>query len=136
MLKPILKITGIVLLLIFASALAAPIFFKGKILSLVKSEINKNVVADVTFSDLDISLFRNFPKLSAGLDRLIVTGRDDFRKDTLLSAEKIDIALNSIYFILLLHFQNSKKYSRKSPIKSYSLKLHRYFFKIFYILYF
>jgi AsmA-like C-terminal region/AsmA family len=94
MLKPILKITGIVLILIFASVLAAPIFFKGKILSLVKSEINKNVVADVTFSDLDISLLRNFPNLSAGLKGLVITGRDNFSKDTLLSAEKIDIALN------------------------------------------
>ena len=88
MLKPILKITGIILLLIFASALAAPIFFKGRILSLVKSEINKNIVADVTFSDLDISLFRNFPDLSAGIEGLIITGRDEFKKDTLLSAKK------------------------------------------------
>ena len=100
MLKSILKIAGIFMLLIIAVAFAAPIFFKGKILTLVKSEINKNLQADVGFHDLDISLFRNFPRLSAGLEGFFITGRDEFRDDTLIAARRIDIALNLFSVII------------------------------------
>ena len=45
MLKKILKITAVILLLLIATAFAAPFLFKGKILTLVKEQINKNVAA-------------------------------------------------------------------------------------------
>lgn len=94
MLKKILKITGIILLVLIVLAFALPLLFKGKIISIAKTEINKNVNAKVDFSDIDISLFRHFPRLAVGLEDLQVIGTDDFSKDTLIAAKQIDVALN------------------------------------------
>ncbi len=97
--KKTLKITAIVLLLLISFAFAIPFLFKGKIISLVKTQVNNNINAKVDFSDVDISLFRHFPKLAIALDNLSVTGVDEFAEDTLLSARKIDVALNLMSFI-------------------------------------
>jgi len=92
--KKVLKITGISLLVLIAFAFAIPILFKGKILTIVKSSINKNVNATVDFKDLSLSLFRHFPKLSVSLENVSVIGVEEFAKDTLVSAEKIDASVN------------------------------------------
>lgn len=92
--KKALKITGIVLLVLIVSAFAIPILFKGKILTAVKSGVNKNVNATVDFKDLSLSLFRHFPKLSVALENISVVGKDEFAKDTLVSAANIDVSVN------------------------------------------
>src|SRR5882724_9993019 len=94
MIKKTLKITGIVLVVLIAAAIAIPILFKGKITRLIKEQINKNIAARVDFSDVDLSLFRNFPRLSVALDSLRVTGIDEFAEDTLVSAQRINVALD------------------------------------------
>lgn len=94
MLKRILKITLIVLLVLVGVAFAAPFVFKGKIIRIAKEQINKKLTATVDFKDLDISFFRHFPRVSAGISGLQVVGTDEFAKDTLLSAANIDVALN------------------------------------------
>ena len=68
--KKALKITGISLLVLIALAFAIPILFKGKILTIVKNGINKNVNAKVDFKDLSLSLFRHFSKLSVALENV------------------------------------------------------------------
>ncbi len=92
--KKILKYTGITLLVLLALAFLLPILFKGKIVKLVKSEINNTVLAKVDFKDVSISLFRHFPKLSIGLQNLSVIGVDEFANDTLLSAAQADVSVN------------------------------------------
>ncbi|MGC4038099.1 MAG: AsmA-like C-terminal region-containing protein [Chitinophagaceae bacterium] len=92
--KKALKITGISLLVLIVIAFAIPILFKGKILTVVKNTINKNVNATVDFKDLSLSLFRHFPKLSVSLENVSVVGADEFAKDTLVSAQNIDASVN------------------------------------------
>lgn len=94
MLKKILKIVGIVLLILVIAAFAIPYFFKDKIVAIIKTEINKNVNAKVDFADVDISLFRRFPRVAVALEELKVIGIDEFSKDTLISAKDIDVAVN------------------------------------------
>lgn len=94
MLKKILKIVGIFLLVLVIAAIAIPYFFKGKIMSLVKTELNKQLVADVDFKDVDISLIRHFPRLAVALEDLSVVNRAPFAGDTLFAVKKIDLALN------------------------------------------
>lgn len=94
MVKKIVKITGIVLLSLIIIAFLLPLLFKGKIMAIAKKEINKNLNAQVDFKDVDISFFRHFPHVAAGLENLQIIGTGDFSKDTLLSAKKIDVALN------------------------------------------
>lgn len=97
--KKFLKFTGLALLLLMSAAFLIPIFFKGKMLSLVKEEINKNLVAKVDFKDLDLSFFRHFPKLSIALEGVSVTGIDTFKGDTLLSASMLDASVNIMSII-------------------------------------
>ena len=94
MLKKILKISGIVLVVLLVLAFILPFIFKDKITSIAKTQINKSINAKVDFKDVNISLFRHFPRLAVGLENLDVVGVEDFSKDTLISAERIDIALN------------------------------------------
>ena len=92
--KKLLKYTGLVFLSLLLISFLIPILFKGKIVNLVKAEINKNIDAKVDFKDVSISLFRHFPKLSIGLDEISITGAPAFEKDTLLSAKRIDASVN------------------------------------------
>src|ERR1700722_6695475 len=88
----ILKITGITLLVLISFVCAAPWLFKGKIIHLVKAQINRNLRANINFSDVDISLFRNFPRIAIALDNLQVTCVGEFQGDTLITAKQFDIA--------------------------------------------
>jgi hypothetical protein len=83
--KKFLKVFVIVFLVIFLILLIIPFAFKGRILELAKSEMNKNLNATVEFDDLRLSLIRNFPNLSVTLTDMSVVGVDRFAGDTLVS---------------------------------------------------
>jgi AsmA-like C-terminal region len=97
--KKIIKIFFISLLVLIAIAFAAPYLFKSQIVAFVKKEINNKLTAKVDFKDVDISFFRHFPKVAVGLDKLQVIGTGSFAEDTLLSAERIDAAVNIMSII-------------------------------------
>ncbi|HEU0110189.1 MAG TPA: AsmA-like C-terminal region-containing protein [Flavisolibacter sp.] len=92
--KKVLKLSGIGLFALIILAFLLPVFFKGKIVRIVKEEINKGIAAKVDFKDVNLSLFRHFPKLSIGLEDISITGLNEFSKDTLLSASTIDASVN------------------------------------------
>ena len=92
--KKFLKIAGISVLVILVILFTLPFLFKGKIISIVKAEINKTINAQVDFADVDISLIRRFPRVSVAIEKLQVIGNGKFSADTLISANNIDAALN------------------------------------------
>jgi hypothetical protein len=92
--KP-LKITGITLAVLFAALLILPFAFKGKIVSAVQTAANKNLKATVSFNpDLSLSLIRNFPNLSLGIDDLKIVGKDSFANDTLINAPHLNLVVD------------------------------------------
>ena len=94
-LKRSLKIVGILLAVLIAAAVAVPYFFKDKIIAKVKEAVNKDLSAKVEFKDVDISLFRHFPKISVKLTELDVVGNAaPFDGVRLLRTEGLDLALN------------------------------------------
>ncbi|RPD42380.1 AsmA-like C-terminal region-containing protein [Chitinophaga barathri] len=93
-LKKVLKGIGIGLLVLIALLIAIPYFFKGQIMAKIKTELNKSLNAKVEFKDVDISLFRRFPRLAVALEELSITGVDHFSGDTLLGVKRLDIAMN------------------------------------------
>jgi len=97
--KKLFKITGITLLVLIAAAILIPVFFKKQITALVKSEINKNLVASVEFGEVSLSFFRHFPKLSISIEDLSVVGQQEFAADTLLSTKRLDASVNLISLI-------------------------------------
>ncbi|MEO6916857.1 MAG: AsmA-like C-terminal region-containing protein [Chitinophagaceae bacterium] len=94
MIKKTLKVLLIILVVLVAAAFAVPYLFKDKIVAKVKTEINRNILAKVDFKDIDISLFRHFPRVAVALEDLQVMGIAEFEKDTLISAKNIDVSLN------------------------------------------
>ncbi len=82
--KKFLKIAGGVILFILLVLIITPMFFKGKIESMVKEEVNKQVLAKVDWDSFSLSLIKKFPNLSVGMSKLSVVGVDKFENDTLL----------------------------------------------------
>ena len=79
--KPVVKKTAIittsVIALIFVILLVSPFLFKGKILSVAKTEINKMFDAEIDFRDLNLSFIRHFPKASVQLEDFYIAGKGD-----------------------------------------------------------
>lgn len=92
--KKFLKITAIVVLVFIAILIILPFAFKGKIISAVKNAANESLNAKLEFSDLGISLIRNFPYVSVSFDSLSITGVDPFEGDTLVSIPDFSVAVN------------------------------------------
>ncbi len=93
--KTFAKILATLVALLLLFALVAPLILKGKIGEIVKSEANKMLTATLDFEDLDISLLRNFPNASIGLDGLtLVSGVEPFVGDTIVAAERISVVVN------------------------------------------
>lgn len=93
-LKKVLKGIGIGLLVLIAILIAIPYLFKSQIIARVKAELNKSLNAKVDFKDVDISLFRRFPRLAVALEELQITGVQHFEGDTLLAVRRLDLALD------------------------------------------
>lgn len=106
--KKIIKITLIVLASLIVIAFAAPFLFKDKLIAIAKRELNKSLNARADFKDLDISFFRHFPRVAATLENVQIIGIEDFEKDTLIAAKRIDVALD---IMSVLRGKNMKIYS-------------------------
>jgi len=92
--KKILIIAGITVVAIFLILLVTPILFKGKILNIAKTELNKMLEAQVDFSDLKLSFIRNFPNAYVGLDDLTVTGKGEFEGETLVAFKSFNVTVD------------------------------------------
>ncbi len=92
--KKAFKIIGITLLVLAIVLVATPFIFKGKIKELVLKSINKNVDAVVAFNDVDLSLFKNFPKATVIIDDLSIINKAPFEKDTLFYSETFTLKMS------------------------------------------
>ncbi|UQD55127.1 AsmA-like C-terminal region-containing protein [Flavobacterium sp. K5-23] len=94
MLKKILKISGIIILLLTLSLFAIPYFFKDQIKAKIASAINDKVDAKVSFADVDLSLFKNFPNATVILDSLVIINKAPFEGDTLISLGELNLKMS------------------------------------------
>ena len=93
--KKILFGLAITLVLLLGALIALPYFFKDEIIAQVKKAANESLTATVDFKDVDISIFRHFPKLSVGLEGLDVTnGPGPFAGVKLVQCERLDVAVD------------------------------------------
>ncbi len=92
--KKLLFGLAIFLFLLLATLFAAPYFFKDQINAAVKKAANDNLTATVNWQDVDISVFRHFPKLSLGLVGLEVTGQGPFEGVKLVQCPRLDVAVD------------------------------------------
>jgi uncharacterized protein involved in outer membrane biogenesis len=93
-LKWFLIIFGGLLVLIIAAAAILPAVFKDDIKAAINKEIAKSVNADVMYEDLDISMFRNFPNITAELNTLGVINREPFAGEILFATDEFTVEVN------------------------------------------
>ncbi|PIE84369.1 MAG: hypothetical protein CSA07_02385 [Bacteroidia bacterium] len=90
----LLIVLGLVVLLVVGAAIAIPVFFKPRILEFAQGQINQRVNAEVSFTDVDISIFRGFPDLYVSLDGLSVVNKGAFEGDTLVSFDRLAVEVD------------------------------------------
>lgn len=83
-----------VIALIIIALSAAPFIFKDKLMELGKRELNKQLNAEVDFEKLGLSFLRSFPDATLQVKNLYIAGKDDFKGDTLLISEQINLVVN------------------------------------------
>ena len=94
MLKKVLKGLGIFLLVTIIALAAAPFLFKDKIKEMIAKTLNENVNANIAFEDVDLSLFKSFPKANVTIDKLSIITNAPFEKDTLLYAGETNVTMS------------------------------------------
>jgi hypothetical protein len=93
-LKKVLKWSGSILAILIIILAVTPYLFKDKIQSMIAKTINDNVNATVTFDNVGLSLFQNFPKASLTIDKLTIVNKAPFKGDTLFFAEKTNLKMS------------------------------------------
>ncbi|OXA96209.1 AsmA-like C-terminal region-containing protein [Flavobacterium hercynium] len=94
MLKKILKIVAIVFVVLIAALFAIPYLFKDQIKAKIVDAINENVDAKVSFADADLSLFKNFPNATVGIEKLLIINKAPFEGDTLVSLGQLNLKMS------------------------------------------
>jgi len=88
------KISLIILGVTFGLLILLPYVFKDNALAYLQSNASKKLKADVSFSDVHLSLIRSFPDLQIGIDSLKIIGRDTFEGIQLISAPNLEVDIN------------------------------------------
>ena len=76
--KRFFKVLLVIIVLLVAAVFLLPIVFQSEITQTAKTEINKNLRAEVDFDEVSVSLIRSFPDFSVGIDDLTVDGQNEF----------------------------------------------------------
>lgn len=103
--RSLLKIFGIVLLSVFATAILIGIFYGDEIQKLLLDNINKNLNSEIKVGKIEFSVISHFPYASVELNNVVAkdamqapTGKGSAGKtnspDTLLKAEKLSLLFN------------------------------------------
>jgi hypothetical protein len=92
--KKALKITGIVLGSLILILAILPFAFEGKIYEVIQKKANENLKATVSFTDVDLSLLRNFPHLRVTVNDLKVVNHAPFENVTLANIKDFTVVIN------------------------------------------
>ncbi|MDX1760796.1 MAG: AsmA-like C-terminal region-containing protein [Christiangramia sp.] len=92
--KKALKILGFVLLTILILLFVAPFVFESQLKDLVKKTMNDNLDAQVDFEDIDLSMFRSFPKATLVIEDLSIINNEPYKGDTLALGEEVILEMS------------------------------------------
>ena len=87
--KLLFKIFGVFFILILAVLIAVPFFLESNVEKIVRRTAKAQVDAKVDFSEINLSLIRNFPKASVTITDLEIINNAPFENDTLINAKQI-----------------------------------------------
>lgn len=106
------------LLAVFLFLTFWPQLFHEEIEDAARTEINKRLDADVTFSHLHISLWKNFPSLTVSLKQLDITTRGKV-KDSLLHADEIAVAIDFFDYLKEGRIDMTKIFLKKPLVRAH-----------------
>lgn len=93
--KKALVITAALIGVLLIALLVTPLLFKDKILNQIKTEANNQLNASVDFdNDISLSLIKNFPNFTLGIDKLSIIGKEEFKQDTLVSWDNFEATID------------------------------------------
>ena len=92
--KKILLILSTVIIIIISVLLTIPVFFKGDILQIIQHQVSKHIKAELQIGDMSLSMFKSFPDLNVTLKKAMLTGKQEFSKDTLLYIPLFEASVN------------------------------------------
>jgi vacuolar-type H+-ATPase subunit H len=92
--KKILKTILVLMLLSFVALVVTPLLFKQQILNKAKEIANSSVNAKIDFTDLKLTFFKDFPRLTTAVYGVSVTGTEAFAGDTLLAFGELSATVN------------------------------------------
>lgn len=94
--KKALIIIGIIFVVLLAAAFILPVVFKDDIKAAIDKELAKSVNADVVYEadNFSLTLFKNFPNVTAEVRDLGVINREPFAGDILFAAENVQVEVN------------------------------------------
>lgn len=94
--KKVLIGLGIFLVVLIAAAFIIPVVFKDDIKAAIDKEIAKSINADVLFdvNNFSLSIFRNFPNITAEVKELGVFNREPFEGVPLFVVQRFDVEVN------------------------------------------
>ena len=94
--KKILIGFAVLLIVLIAAAAILPMVFKNDIKAAIDREIAKNVNADVVFdvNNFSLTIFRNFPNITAQIKELGVFNRAPFEGKYLFVVDQFDVEIN------------------------------------------
>lgn len=99
--KKTLIIIAAIIVLLLAAVAVTPFVFKGQILEIAKTEVNKMLTAEVDFNDDDfkVTIFKTFPNLNVQFGDVKIVGTDQFANDTLLSVKHLNATVDIMTLI-------------------------------------
>ena len=92
--KRILKWTLITVITIIIGLFSAPFLFKDKIEKLVTKTVNNNMNATFSFTETNLSFFKNFPLANLSVRDVVVANKAPFVGDTLYKAKELNLSMN------------------------------------------
>lgn len=94
--KKALIIIGIIFVVLLAAAFILPVVFKDDIKAAIDKELAKSINADVVYEadNFSLTLFKNFPNITAEVRDFGVINREPFAGDILFAAENVQVEVN------------------------------------------
>jgi len=94
--KKVLIVFGIIVIVSLAAAAILPVVFKDDIKATIDKELAKSVNADIVWDteDFSLSLFSNFPNVTAGLNNFGVLNRAPFEGDILFAVKEFEVEVD------------------------------------------
>ena len=92
--KLFLRILFLALIAVIILLFLSPFLFKGQIQDAIKAELNKQLHAEIDFSDVGLSLIKDFPNIAIDVEDFSIKGTDNWEGQELLRAESIYLRTN------------------------------------------